>query len=75
MYTTLSGSDPLVQDRGVKTAALSVLEAPTMPSVLTEIAFVSSAREEQKLRQSDYREKIAAALFEGIKAYASLTKR
>ena len=71
LYASLSGADPLVQDRGVKAAALSVLEAPTMPSVLTEIAFITSRREEQKLRRPEYRETIAEALFKGIKAYAA----
>lgn len=71
LYATLSGADPLVQDRGVKAAALSVLEAPIMPSVLTEISFVTSPYEEQKLRRPEYRETIAEALFKGIKAYAA----
>jgi N-acetylmuramoyl-L-alanine amidase len=71
LYASLSGADPLVHDRGIKAAALSVLEAPTMPSVLTEIAFVTNRREEQKLRRPEYRETIAEALFTGIKAYAA----
>jgi N-acetylmuramoyl-L-alanine amidase/putative methionine-R-sulfoxide reductase with GAF domain len=70
LYTSLSGADPLLNDRGTKAAALSVLEAPTMPSVLTEISFVTSTYEEQKLRRPEYRDSIAEALFEGIKAYA-----
>jgi N-acetylmuramoyl-L-alanine amidase len=74
LYTTLSGTDPLVLDRGVKTGALSVLEASGMPSALTEISFVSSAYEEQRLRRSDYRDTIAEALFKGIMVYASGTR-
>src|SRR5207248_277330 len=71
LYAGLSGSDPLVQNRGVKAAPLSVLVAPTMPSVLTEISFVSSSYDEQKLRRSEYRDTIAEALFQGIKTYTA----
>jgi N-acetylmuramoyl-L-alanine amidase len=75
LYATLSGADPLVQDRGVKAAPLSVLVAPTMPSLLTEISFVSSSYDEQKLRRPEYRDTIAEALFQGIKTYAARTGR
>jgi N-acetylmuramoyl-L-alanine amidase len=69
LYISLAGKDPLVQDRGVKAAALSVLEAPRMPSVLTEVSFVTSTQEEQKLRRPEYRDTIAEALFKGITTY------
>jgi N-acetylmuramoyl-L-alanine amidase len=73
LYATLSRADPLMQDRGVKSAPLSVLVAPTMPSVLTEISFVSSSYDERKLRRPEYRDTIAEALFQGIKTYAAGT--
>ena len=70
LYSSLAGADPRVNDRGIKAAALSVLEAPTMPSVLTEISFVTSTLEEQKLRWPEYRDTIAEALYRGIATYA-----
>ena len=71
LHAALAGADPQVQNRGVKAAALSVLEAPVMPSVLTEISFVTSTQEEQKLRRPEYRDTIAEALFQGVKVYLS----
>jgi N-acetylmuramoyl-L-alanine amidase len=75
LYTSLADADPLINDRGIKAAALSVLEAPTMPSVLTEISFVTSTDEEQKLRRPEYRDTIAEALFKGIAVYVKRTQR
>ncbi len=75
LHAALAGADPLVQDRGVKAAALSVLEAPVMPSVLTEISFVTSPHEEQELRRPEYRDTIAEALFQGVKTYLSRDKQ
>jgi N-acetylmuramoyl-L-alanine amidase/putative methionine-R-sulfoxide reductase with GAF domain len=75
LFATLSHADPMLQDRGVKAAPLSVLAAPTMPSVLTEISFVSSSYDEQKLRRAEYRDTIAEALFQGIKTYAVRDQR
>ena len=75
LFATLSHADPMLQDRGVKAAPLSVLAVPTMPSVLTEISFVSSSYDEQKLRRPEYRDTIAEALFQGIKTYAVRNQR
>jgi len=41
-----------------------------MPSVLTEIGFLSNPREEALLRKPEYRQKIAEALYRGISQYA-----
>ena len=40
-----------------------------MPSVLAEIAFISNPIEERRLRQPDFRQKVAEGLFEGIRNY------
>jgi N-acetylmuramoyl-L-alanine amidase len=40
-----------------------------MPDVLIESAFISNPREERKLHNGDYRQRIAEALYEGIAAY------
>lgn len=60
---------PGTRDRGVKTAPFIVLIGANMPSVLAEIGFVSNAREEAMLKRSDYRQKLAEALYRGMEKY------
>ncbi len=57
------------KDRGVKTAPFIVLIGANMPSVLAEIGFVTNAREEAMLKRSDYRQKLAEALYKGVEKY------
>jgi len=64
----LTGNQP---DRGVKKAPFVVLIGANMPSVLAEISFLTNPRDEKLLRRSDYREKIAEALYEGILDYVN----
>jgi N-acetylmuramoyl-L-alanine amidase len=59
------------RNRGVKKAPFVVLIGASMPSVLAEIGFVTNPREESMLKRGDYRDKIAAALYDGIASYAS----
>jgi N-acetylmuramoyl-L-alanine amidase len=63
-------SFPANKDRGVKTAPFIVLIGASMPSVLAEIGFLSNAKEEQLLKKSDYRQKLAEALYKGLEKYA-----
>ncbi len=63
------------KNRGVKRAPFVVLIGATMPSILTEIGFVSNAREESLLGRSDYRQRIAEALYKGISRYAGSLSR
>ena len=64
--TRVSGAQ---RDRGTKKAPFVVLIGANMPSVLAEISFLTNPRDERLLRRSDYREKIASALYEGILSY------
>ncbi|MGA2115175.1 MAG: N-acetylmuramoyl-L-alanine amidase [Bryobacteraceae bacterium] len=61
---------PAEHSRGIKRAPFVVLIGADMPSVLAEIGFLTSAREEALLRRSDYRQKVAEALFQGVSRYA-----
>lgn len=54
---------------GVEQAAFVVLKSPDIPSLLVETGFISNRQEERRLRDSRYREKIAAAMVAGIKRY------
>ncbi len=57
------------KDRGVRKAPLIVLIGAEMPSVLTEIGFLSNPKEEAMLKKPDYRQKIAEALLRGVAQY------
>ena len=69
LYATLATRNPGIRDRGIKDAAFVVLTGTTMPAILTEISFVSSPADEQKLRSEGYRQEIAEALYKGIARY------
>lgn len=58
-----------VRDRGVKKAPFVVLIGASMPSILAEIGFVSNPKDEVLLKRSDYRQKIAEALYKGLSGY------
>jgi N-acetylmuramoyl-L-alanine amidase len=53
----------------VEQAGFAVLKAPDIPSILVETAFISNPSEEKKLRDTAYQEKIAKAIFSGIRKY------
>ena len=70
LHQGLASRDTLLRDRGVKKAPFIVLIGANMPSVLAEIGFLSSAREEALLKKPEYRDKLAEALFKGMQKYA-----
>lgn len=61
---------PANKDRGVKTAPFIVLIGANMPSILTEIGFVTNSKEEALLKRSDYRQRLAEAIYKGIEKYS-----
>lgn len=70
LYTFSARNFPAEKNRGVKKAPFVVLIGANMPSVLAEIGFLSNSREEALLKKSDYRDKLAEALYRGISRYA-----
>lgn len=58
-----------LNNKAVQQAEFAVLKAPDMPSILIETAFLSNPREEINLRSSRHQQKIASAIFDGIKAH------
>jgi N-acetylmuramoyl-L-alanine amidase len=56
-------------DLGVKRAPFFVLVNTHMPAILAEVSFISNSTEEKWLKQGRYRQLIAEAIFDGIKAY------
>ena len=53
----------------VEQAGFAVLKSPDIPSILVETAFISNPAEEQKLTDDGYQQKLAEAIFSGIKNY------
>jgi N-acetylmuramoyl-L-alanine amidase len=62
---------PDVRDRGVKSAPFLVLVTAEMPAILAEVASLSNAEEARLLGEESYRERIAVALSDGIRAYST----
>ncbi|MBJ7222746.1 MULTISPECIES: N-acetylmuramoyl-L-alanine amidase AmiB [unclassified Brenneria] len=50
-------------------ASLGVLRSPDIPSLLVETGFISNAAEERLLGSNDYQEKIANAIYQGLRSY------
>jgi N-acetylmuramoyl-L-alanine amidase len=69
MVETLAKSHRGVRDRGVKQAPFVVLIGAGMPSVLAEISFMTNAQEGKLLKSGAYRQRIAEALFQGVRKY------
>ncbi len=63
----VTGTEAL--DRGVKQANFYVLRGAFMPAVLIEVGFISNEREEQLLGNSEYQERLARTIFEGVKRF------
>jgi N-acetylmuramoyl-L-alanine amidase len=55
----------------VEQAPFMVLKSPDIPSVLVETGFLSNPKEEERLREPGYRDKLARALLDGIRHYAA----
>lgn len=58
-----------VRDQGAKRAGFYVLAGAQMPAVLYEVSFISNPREELRLNTADYRQRIADALVNAVRAY------
>jgi N-acetylmuramoyl-L-alanine amidase len=71
LYSVWARSGNPARNRGLKKAPFVVLIGARMPSVLTEIGFLSNPREEAQLKKPEYRQKMAEALYKGIEQYIS----
>jgi N-acetylmuramoyl-L-alanine amidase len=60
---------PDTKDQGVKTAGFFVLVGADMPAVLFETAFISNTDEEARLATADFRQKLADAILNAVRAY------
>lgn len=58
-----------VRDHGVRRAGFYVLAGAHMPSVLFESSFISNYEEARRLNQGDYRQRLADAIVNAVRAY------
>jgi N-acetylmuramoyl-L-alanine amidase len=58
-----------VKNRGVRKAPFVVLIGADMPSILTEISFLSNPADEQLLKKPDYRQRVAEGIYQGVSDY------
>jgi N-acetylmuramoyl-L-alanine amidase len=58
-----------VRDRGVRKAPFVVLIGADMPSILTEISFLSNPADEKLLKKPEHRQQIAEGVFQGVSSY------
>lgn len=61
--------NPQTTNRGVKQAPFIVLIGAQMPSILTEVSFLSNPSDEKLLKSPNYRQKMAQAICNGIEDY------
>jgi N-acetylmuramoyl-L-alanine amidase len=69
LYKHMSRISRGIHNRGVRKAPFVVLIGANMPSILTEISFLSNSHSERLLKSTSYREQAAKALFNGIENY------
>jgi N-acetylmuramoyl-L-alanine amidase len=58
-----------VKNRGVRKAPFVVLIGADMPSILTEISFLSNPADEQLLKKPEHRQRVAEGLYQGVASY------
>lgn len=57
------------RNRGKKPARFYVLKGTNIPAILIEVGFISNSRDEKKLRNSSYRDRVAQAVIQGLIRY------
>ena len=63
------GSINKLHKNHVEQAGFAVLKSPDIPSILVETAFITNPDEERRLNNDAYQNKMAEAIFAGIKRY------
>ena len=70
LFSSLGKINPKIEDRGVKAAPFIVLLSTEMPAILAEVSCLSNEEEARMLTKPLYRQYIAEALAQGLRAYA-----
>ncbi|HSS97347.1 MAG TPA: N-acetylmuramoyl-L-alanine amidase [Terriglobales bacterium] len=75
LYDRVARTNSSTPNRGVKKASYVVLTGTTMPAILAEVSFISSASDEKSLKRSAYRQQIAEALYSGIAKFVTVQRK
>jgi N-acetylmuramoyl-L-alanine amidase len=75
LFAQVRKSDKRARNLGVKQAPFMVLVGAQMPSVLTEISFLTNLQDAGLLATEKYRQQIAEALLAGITRYQQALKK
>lgn len=70
VLSSISAIAPL-HAKHVEQAGFIVLKSPDVPSILVETGFISNTGEAKKLATQEYRERMAQAIFKGVRQYFS----
>ncbi len=62
------------EDRGLRRARFEVLRTAQMPAVLIEGGFLADPDEGRRIAETTYRQRLAAAIVQGVLAYKHLTE-
>ena len=62
-------SNRQIKNRGVRKAPFVVLIGADMPSILTEISFLSNPSDEKMLKQPEHRQRVAEGIYQGVAGY------
>ncbi len=73
VFNEVNYDNPGAVDAGVKRRTLYVLSESVTPGVLVELTCLSNPREEARLATEAYRNRLAAAMADGIRAYFAQT--
>jgi N-acetylmuramoyl-L-alanine amidase len=68
VLSSISAIAPL-HAKHVEQAGFMVLKSPDVPSILVETGFISNTGEAKKLASPEYRERMAQAIFKGVRQY------
>jgi len=74
IYKTAKAKYPDTKNLGVKQGPFYVLVGASMPSILTEVGFLSNSTEETRLKDPAFHDLTADGILDGIRAYISSLK-
>ncbi len=74
LHKTIRSDYPDTRNLGVKQGPFYVLVGASMPSILTEVAFISNHTEETRLKDPVFLDLAADGIMEGIRSYIASSK-
>ncbi len=74
IYKSVKAKYPDTKNLGVKQGPFYVLVGASMPSILTEVGFLSNSTEEAHLKDPSFHDLTADGILDGIRAYINALK-